>query len=103
MKLKKTLISKATSKLVICAVAVMSLTSTAFAVEQTLIKNVKVWDGTSKNLSKTQDVLIEGELIKSIGKGLKVAADVEVIDGQGKTMIPGLSICILTYVFKKGC
>mgnify|MGYP005987774037 CR=1 FL=1 len=90
MKLKKPLISKATSKLVICAVAVMSLTSTAFAVEQTLIKNVKVWDGTSKNLSKTQDVLIEGELIKSIGTGLKVAADVEVIDGQGKTMIPGL-------------
>ena len=41
MKLKNTLIIKTTSKLVICAVAVMSLTSTAFAVEQTLIKNVK--------------------------------------------------------------
>jgi imidazolonepropionase-like amidohydrolase len=90
MKLKNTLISKATSKLVISAFAAISLTSAAFAAEQTLIKNVKIWDGTSTDLSNNQDVLIEGELIKSIGSGLKVAADVEVIDGQGKTMIPGL-------------
>jgi imidazolonepropionase-like amidohydrolase len=86
--MKTTLLSKAISKIVIAAVAV-SLTSAAFA-GQTLIKNVKVWDGTSKNLSKTQDVLIEDELIKSIGNGLKVASDVVVIDGKGKTMIPGL-------------
>lgn len=90
MKLKSTLISKATSKLVISAVAAFSLTSAAFAAEQTLIKNVKVWDGTGKSLSKPQDVLIEGELIKSIGKGLKVAADVVVIDGDGRTLMPGL-------------
>jgi len=90
MKLRSTLISKAISKVIITAAVAVSLTSTAFAADQTLIKNVKVWDGTSKNLSKNQDVLIEGELIKSIGTGLKVAADVEVIDGKGKTMIPGL-------------
>jgi imidazolonepropionase-like amidohydrolase len=86
--MKTTLLSKAISKIVIAAVAV-SLTSAAFA-GQTLIKNVKVWDGTSSKLSKSQDVLIEDELIKSIGTGLKVAADVVVIDGKGKTMIPGL-------------
>ena len=90
MKLKSTLLSKAINKVVITAAIAVSLTSAAFAADQTLIKNVKVWDGTSKNLSKSQDVLIEGELIKSIGTGLKVAADVEVIDGKGKTMIPGL-------------
>ncbi|QDP02922.1 amidohydrolase family protein [Thalassotalea sp. PS06] len=57
---------------------------------QTLIKNVKVWDGTSKKLSGPQDVLIEGELIKSIGKGLKANNDATVIDGKEMTMIPGL-------------
>lgn len=90
MKLKNTLISKAISKVVITAAVAVSLTSAAFAADQTLIKNVKVWDGTSSKLSKTQDVLIEGELIKAVGTGLAVASDVEVIDGQGKTMIPGL-------------
>jgi len=65
MKLKNTLISKATSKLLICAVTAISLTSAAFSAEQTIIKNVKIWDGTSKNLSKTQDVLIEGELLNN--------------------------------------
>ena len=90
MKLKNTLISKAISKVVITAAVALSLTSAAFAADQTLIKNVKVWDGTSSKLSKTQDVLIEGELIKAVGTGLAVASDVEVIDGQGKTMIPGL-------------
>lgn len=90
MKLQDSLISKAISKVVITAAIAISITSAAFAADQTLIKNVKIWDGTSSKLSKSQDVLIEGELIKSIGTGLKVAADVEVIDGQGKTMIPGL-------------
>ncbi len=57
MTLKNSLISKAISKVVITAAVAVSLTSAAFA-GQTLIKNVKVWDGTSNNLSKTQDVLI---------------------------------------------
>ena len=89
-------------KLASC-VAIASLFSfSALAAEQTLIKNVKVWDGTSKKLSKTQDVLIEGELIKSIGNGLKVAADVEVIDGKGKTMIPGLIDMHSHFCFQEG-
>jgi imidazolonepropionase-like amidohydrolase len=90
MSLNKSKLNKAIGKVVITAALAISMSSAVFAVDQTLIKNVKVWDGTSKNLSKTQDVLIEGELIKSIGTGLAVAADVEVIDGKGKTMIPGL-------------
>ena len=90
MKLTTSRLNKALNKVIASAAIALSLSSAAFAAEQTLIKNVKVWDGTSKNLSKKQDVLIEGELIKAIGTGLAVAADVEVIDGKGKTMIPGL-------------
>lgn len=58
---------------------------------QTLFKNVHVWDGTSKRLSKSTNVLIEGNLIKKVG-----AADTEanaratVIDGKGMTLMPGL-------------
>jgi imidazolonepropionase-like amidohydrolase len=90
MKLTHTLISKAISKVVMTAAISLSLTTASIAAEQTLIKNVKIWDGLSKKLSKNQDVLIEGELIKSIGTGLKADANVEVIDGGGRTLMPGL-------------
>jgi imidazolonepropionase-like amidohydrolase len=58
---------------------------------QTLFTNVHIWDGISKNLSKSTNVLIENNLIKKVG-----AADTEanamatVIDGKGKTLMPGL-------------
>jgi len=41
------------------------------APSQVLIKNVNVFDGTSEKLAMGQDVLVEGNLIKKIGKGLK--------------------------------
>ena len=40
-----------------------------------LIKNVNVFDGTSEKLAMGQDVLVEGNLIKKIGKGLKAGND----------------------------
>ena len=33
-----------------------------------LIKNVKVWDGNSDELTKNQDILIENNLIKKISR-----------------------------------
>jgi imidazolonepropionase-like amidohydrolase len=56
---------------------------------QTLIKNVEVWDGASDGLEKA-DVLIEGNLIKAIGSGAKAGAGATVIDGGGRTLMPGL-------------
>ena len=52
------------------------------APSQILITNVDVWDGTSDTVAKGTDVLIEGDKIKEIGKGIK-APGANVIDGQG--------------------
>lgn len=55
---------------------------------QILITGVNVWDGTSDSLKKGVDVLVEGNLIKRIGK-IK-APKATIIDGGGRTLMPGL-------------
>ncbi|MHC4180650.1 MAG: metal-dependent hydrolase family protein, partial [Planctomycetota bacterium] len=55
---------------------------------QILIKNVRVWDGTSDDLVKA-DVLIKGNLIKQVGGNID-APGAKVIDGGGRTLMPGL-------------
>jgi len=54
-----------------------------------LITNVDVWDGTSSKVKKGHDVLIEGNKIKNVAKGIK-ADGATVIDGKGGTVTPGL-------------
>jgi imidazolonepropionase-like amidohydrolase len=55
-----------------------------------LFRNVNIFDGSSEQLAISQDVLVEGNLINQIGKGLKADKDATVIDGDGKTLMPGL-------------
>ena len=59
-------------------------------VKQTLFKNVKVFNGIDDKLI-AQDVLVEANLIKEIGKELKVSEGATVIDGGGRTLMPGLT------------
>lgn len=54
----------------------------------TLIRNVKLFDGKNKDL-KDGPVLIEGNLIKAVGDQA-VADGATVIDGGGRTLMPGL-------------
>ena len=54
-----------------------------------LIKNVQVFDGTNEQL-QDGPVLIENNLVKSIGPSASVPAGVIEIDGKGGTVIPGL-------------
>ncbi len=56
---------------------------------QILIKNVNVWDGLADKAVSGRDVLIEDNKVKSIGANLS-ATDAEVIDGDGRTLMPGL-------------
>jgi len=56
---------------------------------QILITNVDVWDGTSDKLKIKTDVLVEGNKIKQVGKGISVDG-ARVIDGKGFTVTPGL-------------
>jgi hypothetical protein len=55
---------------------------------QTLITNIRVWDGTSDDLTDTTNVLIVDNLIHSIGPDVS-SDDATVIDGGGRVMTPG--------------
>ncbi len=56
-----------------------------------LIRNVRVWDGTSEKLSGPMHVLVEGNLIKRLSASpIKGAKGATVLDGGGRTLIPGL-------------
>jgi imidazolonepropionase-like amidohydrolase len=57
---------------------------------QVLFKNVNIFDGKNEKLAMGQDVLVEGNLIKQIGKGLKAGDGATVIEGHGKTLMPGM-------------
>ena len=79
---------------VVTMLSTMLITSTAFAEKKkvpslVLITNVSVWDGTSSKVKKGVDVLIEGNKIKNVAKGIK-AKGAHVIDGKGGTVTPGL-------------
>ncbi|MEM1003453.1 MAG: amidohydrolase family protein, partial [Bacteroidota bacterium] len=60
----------------------------SFCQEQTLIKNVTLFDG--EKVIVNTSVLLEGRLIKAIGNLLETSGGLE-IDGQGKTLMPALS------------
>ncbi len=61
---------------------------------QVLFTNVNVFDGTSETLAPGMNVLVEGNLIKSISATpIKAGRDATVIDGDGRTLMPGLIDC----------
>lgn len=58
-----------------------------------LFHEVRVFNGKSPALSEPTDVLVSGNLIKAVGKGLAQAppaANRLVIEGGGRTLMPGL-------------
>ena len=62
----------------------------ADAKQQILITNVNVWDGTSDGVKPGINVLVEGNLIKIVATGAVNAPGATVIDGGGRTLMPGL-------------
>jgi imidazolonepropionase-like amidohydrolase len=67
-----------------------STTSAAGAV--TLFQNVRIFNGTSATLSKPSNVLVRGNTIERIAID-QISTDgstTEVIDGGGRTLMPGL-------------
>lgn len=58
---------------------------------QTLFINCNVFDGKSDKLDRNKRVLVEGNLIKTIGDAdLKATADAKVVNCGGRTLMPGL-------------
>ena len=57
---------------------------------KTLFTNVHVFDGKTENRIMNANVLVEGNMIKAVSTDPIEAGGVKVIDGGGRTMIPGL-------------
>jgi len=59
--------------------------------KQTLFTNVNIFNGTDNRLYENHNVLVEGYLIKSISAdAIPINDDAVVIDGGGRTLMPGL-------------
>ena len=59
--------------------------------EATLFQNVRIYDGRSASLSAPSDVLVRGERIERISAApITPPPSATVIDGQGRTLMPGL-------------
>jgi imidazolonepropionase-like amidohydrolase len=92
MNIKQTLMMLVMA--LVCTATIFSQVTIAAEQEappQVLIKNVHVWDGTSDGVTKQINVLVEGKLIKKLRASESDAgANVEVIDGKGKILMPGM-------------
>lgn len=77
-------------------VLLLSLVMSAHAAAQapaaagTLFTNVRVFDGRSGNVSAPSHVLVQGNRIARISSAPIAAPGAVVIDGQGRTLMPGL-------------
>ncbi|MDG2393887.1 MAG: amidohydrolase family protein [Thalassotalea sp.] len=90
MNLKAKNIATILTKTSLAVTLVVGMSANTLA-EQVLFKNVNVFNGTENKLYEGHNVLVEDKLIKSISKkSPKTDADVTVIDGKGKTLMPGL-------------
>jgi imidazolonepropionase-like amidohydrolase len=76
--------------IILTAAGPAALGQQADAKQQILITNVNVWDGTSDGLKPGMNVLVEGNLIKTVEGGAVNAPGATVIDGGGRTLMPGL-------------
>lgn len=79
------------------AIFVIALATPAAAQEQqsaleteTLFVGVRVFDGKSDRLTPPTNVLVRGNMIAEIGTSAKGGAQARVVDGRGRTLIPGL-------------
>ena len=55
-----------------------------------IFTNVNVWDGTSSSLTRNAKVLVENNMITDVGTSIASVEGTEVIDGGGRTLMPGL-------------
>ena len=57
---------------------------------QVLFTNINVFDGVNESLIANASVLVEGNLIKTVSTSTITAPGATVIDGDGRTLMPGL-------------
>ncbi|WP_345166059.1 metal-dependent hydrolase family protein [Sphingomonas daechungensis] len=57
---------------------------------EVLFRNVRVFDGVGPSLSGPTNVLVRGNHIASIGPQVRSTSGAKVIEGRGRTLMPGL-------------
>ena len=72
---------------VLLITALLTGISMAQTGQAVLFENVRVFDG--ERVIPQTNVLVEGGVIAAVGEGLEPPAGAEVIDGRGKTLLPG--------------
>ncbi len=72
------------------AAAALPVSAQQDAAPTTLFTNVHVFDGVNETRIENAYVLIEGNLIKTVSTDAIDAGDASVIDGGGRTLMPGL-------------
>lgn len=65
-------------------------TAQAAADSRILFENVRIFDGVSGDLSPASSVLVHGNVIEKVSRDKVVADGARVIDGGGRTLMPGL-------------
>jgi imidazolonepropionase-like amidohydrolase len=89
----------------VACVGLFIVAISAFAAEQApkqmLFKNVRVFDGKSNMLGEATNVLVSGNTISGIGNNAKAGGGATIIDGGGRTLMPGL-IDLHTHLITNG-
>lgn len=72
------------------AITPTAIAAGAVSAESTLFTNVNVFNGTENKLYENLNVLVEGGMIKSISAEKPTDTNATVIEGAGKTLMPGM-------------
>jgi imidazolonepropionase-like amidohydrolase len=74
-----------------CLLAGGAIVQAADPPSQVLFTDVNVWDGKSEKLVTGMNVLVEDNLIKTMSpRNVAASRDTRVIEGNGRTLMPGL-------------
>lgn len=78
----------------VACLAMLSFLASAAPAQATpgalLFRDVRVFDGVGPALSAPTDVLVRGDTIAAIGPGIEAPAGARIIEGRGRTLMPGL-------------
>jgi imidazolonepropionase-like amidohydrolase len=77
--------------MLVLVLAAGTLAQAADTPSQILFTNVNVWDGRSEELAIGMNVLVEDNMVKAMSpRNIAASRDTRVIEGGGRTLMPGL-------------
>lgn len=93
MKARLPIIRGLVSAICLLALGLLAMAQEATPASRVLFTNVNVFDGAHEQLIANANVLVEGDLIKQVSTKPISADGARVIDGGGRTLMPGIIGC----------